>query len=44
MLNHLSTRFCLQLCSSLLNHINQSKSWFVIWDEEVLVNLLSLFH
>jgi hypothetical protein len=26
MLNHLSTRFCLQLCSSLLNHINQSKT------------------
>jgi len=28
MLNHLSTRFCLQLCSNLLNHIDQSKSSF----------------
>ncbi|XP_021913956.1 uncharacterized protein LOC110827029 isoform X3 [Zootermopsis nevadensis] len=27
MLNHLSTRFCLQLCSSLLNHINQRKAY-----------------
>ncbi|XP_033611768.1 uncharacterized protein LOC111875606 isoform X4 [Cryptotermes secundus] len=27
MLNHLSTRFCLQLCSSLLNHIDQRKAY-----------------
>jgi hypothetical protein len=38
MLNHLSTRFCLQLCSSLLNHIDQRKSFLLI-----LVYSLALF-
>jgi hypothetical protein len=30
MLNHLSTQFCLQLCSSLLNHIDQRKPFLLI--------------
>lgn len=30
MLNHLSTRFCLQLCSTLLNHIDQRKPFLLI--------------